>query len=512
MSFLKARQKGSDIRGIAITTKNHQANFTQEEIKKISFGFVNWLKQKETSKYQEGNLTIGIGRDSRISGPALKEALMEGLIQQGVNVIDFDLATTPAMFMATQFSQFKCDASIMLTASHLPFYFNGMKFFTANGGAEKEDIAFILSETEPSINKHKGTIQKADLLSPYATDLVNKIKKGMGIEETGETQPLAGFKIIVDAGNGSGGFFAEKVLQKLGADTTGSQFLEPDGRFPHHVPNPDNQEAMRSIQKAVLENQADLGVIFDTDVDRSALVSASGQVINRNHLIALLSTIVLKEQPGATIVTNSPTSNHLQTFIEAKGGKQIRYISGYRNVINKAISCNKVGINVPLAIETSGHAAFRENYFLDDGAYVIAKILMLLPELKRTHKTLEEIIQELKQPKEAQEIRLQLTGKEPKKQGEAIIQELANQLKEINGLVFHPENEEGIRFDLKEPYGKGWFLLRLSLHEPLLVLQIENDEVGKNKEVLLLLDNLLKKYSTIESLFIKNEARKENEK
>lgn len=137
---------------------------------------------------------------------------------------------------------------------------------------------------------------------------------------------------------------------------------------------------------------------------------------------------------------------------------------------------------------------------------------MLLPELKRTHKTLEEIIQELKQPKEAQEIRLQLTGKEPQKQGEAIIQELANQLKETNGLVFHPENEEGIRFDLKEPYGEGWFLLRLSLHEPLLVLQIENDEVGKNKEVLLLLDNLLKKYSTIESLFIKNEARKENEK
>src|SRR5699024_8261197 len=181
----------------------------------------------------------------------------------------------------------------------------------------------------------------------------NKIKKGMGMEGTGGTLPLAGFKIIGDAGNGSGGFLAAKVLQKLGADTTGSQFLEPDGRFPHHVPNPANKGARRTIQTAVLENQSDLGVIVDTDVDRSALVSASGQVINRNHLIALLSTLVLKEQPGATIVTNSPTSNHLQAFIEAKEGKQIRYISGYRNVINKAISCNKEGINVPLAIETS---------------------------------------------------------------------------------------------------------------------------------------------------------------
>ena len=155
MSFLKARQKGSDIRGIAITTKNHQANFTQEEIKKISFGFVNWLKQKETSKYQEGNLTIGIGRDSRISGPALKEALMEGLIQQGVNVIDFDLATTPAMFMATQFSQFKCDASIMLTASHLPFYFNGMKFFTAKAFSKSFSSISLITDNkdlEPSLH------------------------------------------------------------------------------------------------------------------------------------------------------------------------------------------------------------------------------------------------------------------------------------------------------------------------------------------------------------------------
>ncbi len=498
MSFMKALQNGSDIRGIAMSVEEHDATLTVREIEKISDGLVAWLKKENEQKYQEGKLTVGIGRDSRLSGPSLKNALIKGLVRQGVNVIDFDLATTPAMFMAIQFPQFQCDASVMLSASHLPYYFNGMKFFTMKGGAEKEDIAFILSNTsQKNENGHIGRIRKADLLTPYAKDLVQKIKNGIGDTDD---EPLAGWKIIVDAGNGSGGFFAKHVLEELGAKTSGSQFLEPDGHFPNHIPNPDNQEAMASIKKAVLANQADLGIIFDTDVDRSAVVSANGQVINRNNLIALLSMIVLKEHPGATIVTNSPTSTHLQTFIEAKGGKQDRYISGYRNVINRALTLNQAGVEAQLAIETSGHAAFKENYFLDDGAYVIAKILMLLPQLKRDQLTLEEIIQELRQPAEVQEIRLRLSGDDPKQQGKEIIEQLPDLLKGLPGLSLQPENEEGIRYDLTEPYGSGWFLLRSSLHEPLLVLQIENDVKGKNHEVLKVLAQKLNAFSAVEPM------------
>ncbi|HGZ4983276.1 TPA: phosphomannomutase/phosphoglucomutase, partial [Enterococcus faecium] len=285
-----------------------------------------------------------------------------------------------------------------------------------------------------------------------------------------------------------------------GADSTGSQFLEPDGRFPNHIPNPDNKEAMESIKQAVLANEADLGIIFDTDVDRSAVVSASGTVINRNNLIAVLSTIVLKEHPGTRIVTNSPTSSHLQRFIEEKGGIQVRYISGYRNVINKALELNRLGKDTQLAIETSGHAAFKENYFLDDGAYVIAKILMLLPELKRKGITLDEQIKELKQPVEVQEIRLKLFSDEPREQGNKILEEMKRLLEEEKGMNFDPENEEGIRYDLEEPYGNGWFLIRLSLHEPLLVLQIENDEFGKNKLALVKLAKLFGHFSDLESL------------
>lgn len=481
-------QNGSDIRGIALDTEEETANLTPAAMEKIASGLIHWLLQKQTAQ----PLTIGIGQDSRLSGDQLKEALVSSLVRQGVHVIDFGLATTPAMFMSTQFKEFACDAGVMLTASHLPYYFNGVKIFSQSGGAEKEDIQFILTHTEEVASETSETVKTADILTPYAADLVQKIRQG--IEGTPE-QPLKGLKIIVDAGNGAGGFFAEKVLQPLGANTEGSQFLEPDGHFPNHIPNPDNKEAMASIQQAVLANKADLGVIFDTDVDRSAVVTKTGDVLNRNNLIAVLSKIVLRENPGTSIVTNSPTTDHLKVFIETLGGKQVRYISGYRNVINKAMQLNEAGVDCQLAIETSGHAAFKENYFLDDGAYVIAKILMLLPQLQKEGQTLESLIADLKQPAETQEVRFKLERADYRPLGEQVIADIANI--QVAGWTIDPENEEGIRFKLEEDFGSGWFLLRMSLHEPLLVLQIENDEAGIIPQVLHEIHRFLNAYPDV---------------
>ena len=487
MTALAELQNGSDIRGIAIATEEYAANLTPQAMTQIATGLIHWLK----SKTEKEQLTIGVGCDSRLSGDSLKTALIESLVAQGIEVIDFGLATTPAMFMSTQFPAFACDAGVMLTASHLPYYFNGVKIFSQTGGAEKEDIQFILSHLEPIIAS-AGSVRTADILTPYAADLVQKIRRGI----VGEPQqPLQGLNIIVDAGNGAGGFFAEQVLQPLGANTDGSQFLEPDGHFPNHIPNPDNKEAMASIQQAVLKQGADLGVIFDTDVDRSAVVTKTGDVLNRNNLIAVLSRIVLTEHPGTSIVTNSPTSDHLKVFIEQLGGKQVRYISGYRNVINKSIDLNAQGIDSQLAIETSGHAAFKENYFLDDGAYVIAKILMLLPQLQANGQTLEGLIADLKQPVETQEVRFKLEQADYRSLGEQVIADLAKQY--VVGWTIDPENEEGIRFKLSAPFGSGWFLLRMSLHEPLLVLQVENDEIGHLPAVLQEIHEFLNTYEKV---------------
>lgn len=492
---LKKLRNGSDIRGIAIDTADYKANLTVATISKIAHGIIRWLETKGIKE----PFTIGIGRDSRLSGPALKKALIDQFVASGVQVYDFDLATTPALFMSTQFEKFSCDAGIMLTASHLPYYHNGVKVFSKEGGAEAEDIDYILSHTEKVTATSKGSVTSADLLSPYAADLVEKIRNGISGKPE---QPLAGYKIIVDAGNGAGGYFVDKVLKVLGADTSGSQFLEPDGNFPNHIPNPDNQAAMASIQKAVLANQADLGVIFDTDVDRSAVVTKEGDALNRNNLIAVLSRIVLSEHPGTSIVTNSPTSDHLKIFIESLGGKQVRYISGYRNVINKAIDLNKAGVDTQLAIETSGHAAFKENYFLDDGAYVIAKILMLLPKLKEEGRTLDSLIADLKQPEETQEVRFKLETENYRALGEKVIADIADI--KISGWTVDPENEEGIRFSLKEPFGQGWFLLRMSLHEPLLVLQVENDQAGFIVPVITEISKFLAHYPEVNQEKLKN--------
>ncbi|NQM37762.1 phosphomannomutase/phosphoglucomutase [Streptococcus suis] len=495
-------QNGSDIRGIAIATDEYAVKLTPQATKEIVRGLIHWLTQNQelSTLYKEGKLTIGIGRDSRLSGPDLADAFIEEAVGLGVQVIDFGMATTPALFMSTQYPQFACHAGVMITASHLPYYFNGLKIFSQNGGAEHEDIDYILSHTEAFPALSLGSLTHADLITPYAQDLVDKIRTACD----GQDKPLTGLNIIVDAGNGAGGFFAEKVLAELGADTTGSQFLEPNGTFPNHVPNPDNKEAMESIRQAVLKQGADLGIIFDTDVDRAALVTKSGQILNRNNLIAVLAQITLSEHPGTSIVTNSPTSEHLKDFIESLGGKQIRYISGYRNVINRAIAANQAGVDCQLAIETSGHAAFKENYFLDDGTYVAAKILMLLPQLQKDGKSLDDLIAQLKQPLETQEVRFKLEVEDYRALGEQVIADL--QATSIAGFIFNPENEEGVRFDVTAPYGDGRFLLRMSLHEPLLVLQIENDQSGYMPSILKRLSEFLDGYPAVNQTKLKELA------
>ena len=492
MSTVLGLQNGSDIRGVAISHEEFQANLTEKEVKLIGTGILAWLKQ--VKKIESRPIKIAIGHDSRLSANMIKQSLIEAFLKEDVLIFDTGLSTTPAMFMATQFEEFGADCGIMITASHLPYYYNGIKLFTYEGGAEHEDIDYILENVSlvDESAPNKGQVEEKEIISLYSEDMVKKIQK-----ETGSDQPLSGFHIVLDAGNGAGGFFEEKVLKALGANTTGSQFLEPDGHFPNHIPNPDNKEAMASIQQAVLDSQADLGVIFDTDVDRAAVVDKSGQVINRNNLIAVLAQIVLADKKGQTIVTNSPTSSHLKDFIETLGGKQVRYLCGYRNVINKAVELNAKGIETPLAIETSGHAAFKENYFLDDGAYVIAKILMLLPKLKAEGKSLGDLIESLAQPAEAQEVRFKISGEDYRPYGNHVIKDLARFVTRQPGWSVDPENDEGIRVNVSDIYGSGWFLLRMSLHEPLLVLQVENDKAGKNKLVFAKLADFFEQYDAL---------------
>jgi len=397
--------------------------------------------------------------------------------------------------------EFRCSGSVMITASHLPYNRNGFKFFTPAGGLEKEDITALLVKAEQLLSDDlvpdtRSTVMP--LMEAYSAFLREMILKGINGNDS--EVPLSGMKIIVDAGNGAAGFFAEKVLLPLGADITGSQFLDPDGMFPNHEPNPENIEAMKSIRKAVLSSKADLGIIFDTDVDRAAIVDSNGTIINRNSLIALISSIVLEEHPGTTVVTDSVTSDGLADFINIKlGGRHHRFKRGYKNVINEAIRLNSSGEECHLAIETSGHGAIKENYFLDDGAYLVVKVISKFARLKKEqNRDLMSLIGNLKQPVEEAEFRISLLEKDFAAQGKTIISSLDDFARTREGWSIVPDNYEGTRISFSHNSGKGWFLMRMSLHDPVIPINIESDTAGGTKNAATSICEFLERFNNIQ--------------
>ena len=473
MTDYQSLKSGTDIRGDALGEK---AVLTNEVALCIGGAFITWLSER-TGKHP-GALTVAIGRDSRLTGPALLAACAEGMARTGAQVWDYGMCTTPAMYMSLLTEGFKADASIMVTASHHPYYRNGLKFFLPEGGVSATDISMIMSiaaSTAPVDGPHPA-VQKRDFLPVYKQQLMDRMRRGL---DTDVACPLLGLHVVVDAGNGAGGFY-EEMLREMGAWTEGSQFLEPDGHFPNHIPNPENEQAMAAISQAVVRVGADLGVIFDADCDRAAIVDAAGREINRNRLIALISAILLDKEPGATIVTDSVTSSGLAQFITEWGGVHYRYKRGYRNVIDEAVRLNAAGIDCPLAIETSGHAALRENHFLDDGMYLVTVLIVEAMRLKQEGKELSSLLDGLREPVESVELRLNITAPDFREAGRTVIERVMDHASYETDWHIAPDNREGVRinFDLDDGLQNGWFLLRLSVHDPVLPLNVESDVPG----------------------------------
>lgn len=483
----KKLQNGSDIRGVAVEgVAGEELNLSAPVAATIAKAFVEWLRRRKPS--ESGRLSVAVGMDSRISGPMLSDAVVKGLCEAGADAVRCGLASTPAMFMICIDAQRPCSAGIMITASHLPYNRNGFKFFTPEGGLEKADISEVLSIAE-ELDKaaacvsgrqenSRGTESSRDYMAEYSAFLREYIRRGAGIDGQLSDKPLTGMKIVVDAGNGAGGFFATEVLRPLGADISGSQFLEPDGMFPNHIPNPENAAAMESVCAAVKRSGADLGIIFDTDVDRSAIVDKQGEPINRNSLIALISSIILREHPGSAIVTDSITSVGLAEFIASRGGLHHRFKRGYKNVINESKRLNTAGQESWIGIETSGHCALRENHYLDDGAFLVAKLLVEAARLAREGKDLGSLIAGLRQPLESKEIRFKILSDDFADYGRSILDFIAEKAPAVPGWSLEAPNYEGVRVNCSAPQQNGWFLLRLSLHDPVLPLNIESDVKG----------------------------------
>ncbi|MDD3114593.1 MAG: phosphomannomutase/phosphoglucomutase [Anaerovibrio sp.] len=469
-------QNGSDVRGIALEgVEGEEVNLRPEAANVIAAAFVRFLMQKLHKSV--GELKIAIGHDSRLSADDLKKAALQGVLAEGAMAYDCGLASTPAMFMSIVFPETQMDGSIMITASHLPFNRNGLKFFTRDGGLEKNDILELLA-AGAELEERSADLAEAHslpLIDIYAASLCDKIRRGINSRDNYD-RPLTGMHIVADAGNGAGGFFASKVLEPLGADTTGSLYLEPDGSFPNHIPNPENQAAMGAIQGAVLSSRADLGLIFDTDVDRMSAVLPDGQQISRNALIAMMAAILAPDYPGSTIITDSVTSDELTVFLEQELHlKHHRYMRGYKNVINECVRLNDAGTVSPLAIETSGHGALSENYYLDDGAYLAVKLLIAAAKAKAQGRALADLVAALQQPAEEREYRLKIKGVEDfRSYGQSVLTEFEARAR-AKGIEIASPSYEGVRLVFP---GEGWVLLRMSLHDPNMPMNMESRQPG----------------------------------
>uniref|UniRef100_A0A0D3GGP0 phosphoglucomutase (alpha-D-glucose-1,6-bisphosphate-dependent) n=1 Tax=Oryza barthii TaxID=65489 RepID=A0A0D3GGP0_9ORYZ len=506
---IRRLQNGPDVRGVALEGENGRAvDLTPLAVEVIAESFGEWLReelQQLESGRDGGEVRVSVGRDPRLSGARLGAALFAGLARAGCSVFDVGLATTPACFMSTKLPRFSYDASIMMTASHLPYTRNGLKFFMKRGGLTSGEVEGVCDRAARKYVARKmglgggrgmpPVVMRVDLMSAYAQHLRNIIKE----------------RVIVNAGNGCGGFFTWDVLEKLGADTTGSLHLEPDGKFPHHMPNPEDTTAMSLTRGAVLDHGADLGVVFDTDVDRSGVVDATGAAINGDRLIALMSAIVLDEHPGTTVVTDARTSDGLTRFIQARGGHHCLYRVGYRNVIDKGVQLNADGVETHLMMETTGHGALKENNFLDDGAYMVVKIIieMVRMRLVGLEGSVGTIIMDLEEPAESKLMRMNILGeaKYAKQRGTQAVETFRNHIQEgkLNGWVLDdcgdcsvsqgclvdtnddPFDVDAYMYRAKffdEYKGElGWVHIRQSVHNPNIAINMQSSIPGGCKSM-----------------------------
>lgn len=329
---------------------------------------------------------------------------------------------------------------------------------------------------------------KVDYMPYYAASLTQAIQQETSSSGGSIEKPLQGLKIVLNSGNGSGAFFYE-VLKNLGADVSASMGVEHDSTFPRGVPNPESKAMVEDTIRVCQETKADLGIMLDTDADRSGFIVpglTSYEPLNRNRLIALLGVIFSESSPGCTFVTDSVTSEGLEDFLQNKLGLvHVRYLKGYANVIGKAKEITESGAaNAEVAIETSGHCAMRENDYLDDGTYTAVKVIALLAKVKQNGEQLLDLIADLKEMPETQEFRLLVNDGTLETTGtifDDLISKLETHCQGNLNWAIDSANLEGIR--IRTGTDGGFFMLRKSLHDPLVSVQVEGDSVEQIREL-----------------------------
>jgi len=340
--------KAYDIRGVVPSTVNEPV----AEALGRAFGSI---------ALAQGEQTVAVGRDGRLSGPALSAALMRGLVASGVDVVDIGMATTPMLYFA---ASTLASSGIQITGSHNPKDYNGFKMVLAGRAIYGEDIQALRRSMEAegwAAPARAGRITNVNVLAAYRDRIVADIKL---------TRPM---KIVIDSGNGIAGASAPDIFRALGCEVT-ELFSEVDGTFPNHHPDPSKPENLKDLITALQSGDAELGLAFDGDGDRLGIVTRDGNNIYPDRQMMLFARDVLSRAPGGAIVFDVKCSQRLAPEIEAAGGVPMMYRTGH-----SLIKAKMKEVNSPLGGEMSGHIFFKERWFgFDDGTYAGARLLEIV--------------------------------------------------------------------------------------------------------------------------------------
>ena len=420
--------KAYDIRGIVPSTVNEAV---AEGIGK-AFG---------TLALAQGESVVAVGRDGRLSGPALTVALMRGLMAVGIEVIDVGMVTTPMLYFA---ANTLCSSGIQITGSHNPKDYNGFKMVMAGRAIYGEDIQAIrrMMENETWEPKVGGTVRSVDVTADYQARIVSDITLA---------RPM---KIIVDCGNGVAGATAPAIFRAIGCEVT-ELFSEVDGNFPNHHPDPSKPENLQDLIKALQTSDAELGLAFDGDGDRLGIVTKDGQNIYPDRQMMLFARDVLSRVPGGTILFDVKCSQRLAPAIEEAGGVALMFKTGH-----SLIKAKMKEVDSPLGGEMSGHIFFKERWYgFDDGTYAGCRLLEIVSKAPDAGEVLNALPTSFSTP----ELNVACAEGEPHSVVEALIKAASfPEPAKISTI-------DGVRVDWPDGFG----LIRASNTTPVLVLRFE---------------------------------------
>jgi phosphomannomutase len=420
--------KAYDIRGVTPTALNEGV----AEALGLAFG---------TRALQLGEKTVAVGRDGRLSGPALSAALIRGLVAAGVDVIDIGLATTPMLYFA---AATLCNSGIQVTGSHNPRDYNGFKMVLAGRAIYGDDIQALRKTMEAETHQRAdgGRVRLINVSAAYKDRIVSDVKL---------SRPM---KLVVDCGNGVAGASAPAIFRALGCEVI-ELFSEVDGNFPNHHPDPSKPENLQDVIRTLRETDAELGLAFDGDGDRLGIVTKDGSNIYPDRQMILFAQDVLSRVPGGDIVFDVKCSQRLAPAIEAAGGKPHIYKTGH-----SLIKARMKELGSPLGGEMSGHIFFKERWFgFDDGTYAGARLLEILSRSPNASDVLNALPTSFSTP----ELNVACAEGEP----HAVVDKLVALAKFDAPAKL--STIDGVRVDWPDGFG----LIRASNTTPVLVLRFE---------------------------------------